>query len=86
MTAARTPRRPLLALAVVVLLLVGLVAAVLYHALNGIRIMLVDFWSKGTKYQKQMSYVVVGLVLTLMVPATYFMIERTVRELFGSAA
>ena len=65
---------------------VGLVGAVLFHALNGVRIMLVDFWAKGTKYQKQMSYVVVGLVLSLMVPATYFMIERTVRELFGSAS
>jgi succinate dehydrogenase / fumarate reductase cytochrome b subunit len=65
---------------------VGLVGAVLFHALNGLRVMLVDFWSKGTKYQKQMSYVVVGLVVTLMVPATYYMIERTVRELFGSPA
>jgi succinate dehydrogenase / fumarate reductase cytochrome b subunit len=63
---------------------VGLVAAVLFHALNGVRIMLVDFWAKGTKYQKQMSYLVAGLVLALMVPATYFMLERTVRELFGS--
>jgi succinate dehydrogenase / fumarate reductase cytochrome b subunit len=65
---------------------VGLVGAVLFHALNGLRVMLVDFWSKGTKYQKQMSYAVAGLVLVLMVPATYFMIERTVREMFGSVS
>jgi succinate dehydrogenase / fumarate reductase cytochrome b subunit len=63
---------------------VGLVGAVLYHALNGIRVMLIDFWSKGTRYQKQMSFVVVGLVLLIMVPGTYFMIEHTVREMFGS--
>lgn len=31
-----------------------LVGAILYHALNGLRIILVDFWSKGTKYQRQM--------------------------------
>ena len=33
---------------------VGLVGAVLFHALNGLRIMLVDFWSKGPRYQRQM--------------------------------
>ena len=32
---------------IVNLIEVGLVAAVIYHALNGMRIMLVDFWSKG---------------------------------------
>jgi succinate dehydrogenase / fumarate reductase cytochrome b subunit len=71
---------------VVNLMEVGLVGAVLFHALNGLRVLLVDFWAKGTKYQKQMSWVVVGAVLALMVPATYFMMERTVRELFGSAS
>ncbi|EUA06601.1 succinate dehydrogenase/Fumarate reductase transmembrane subunit [Mycobacterium xenopi 4042] len=25
----------------------GLVAAVLYHALNGVRVILIDFWSHG---------------------------------------
>lgn len=65
---------------------VGLVGAVLYHALNGLRVMLVDFWSKGTRYQKQMSWAVVGLVLVVMVPGTYYMIEHTVRELFGSVS
>ena len=63
---------------------VGLVGAVLYHALNGLRVMAIDFWSKGTRYQKQMSFVVVGVVLVVMIPATYYMIEHTVRDLFGS--
>ncbi len=71
---------------VVNLMEVGLVGAVLYHALNGLRVMLVDFWSKGTRYQKQMSYVVVALVLLVMIPGTYYMIEHTVRDLFGSAS
>ena len=34
---------------IVGLLEVGLVAAVLFHAFNGLRIMLVDFWSKGPR-------------------------------------
>jgi len=42
----------------------GLVAAVIFHALNGLRIIAVDFWSKGPKYQRQMFWgVVVGFVV-----------------------
>jgi succinate dehydrogenase / fumarate reductase, cytochrome b subunit len=43
----------------------GLVAAILYHALNGLRVILIDFWSKGAKYQNQMFWVVVGISLVL---------------------
>lgn len=39
---------------IVGLLEIGLVALVLFHAFNGVRIILVDFWSKGVKYQRQM--------------------------------
>lgn len=63
---------------------VGLVGAVLFHALNGIRVMLIDFWAKGTRYQKQMTYVVVAVFLIVMVPATYRMTAHTFAELFGS--
>ena len=66
------------------LLEVGLVGAVLFHALNGIRVMLIDFWAKGTRYQKQMTYVVVAVFLLVMVPATYRMTAHTFAELFGS--
>lgn len=40
------------------LLEIGLVMAILFHALNGVRVVLVDFWSKGVQYQKAMSIVV----------------------------
>ncbi len=63
---------------------VGLVGAVLFHALNGIRVMLIDFWAKGTRYQKQMTYVVVAVFLAVMVPATYRMTAHTFAALFGS--
>ncbi|WP_432545531.1 succinate dehydrogenase, cytochrome b556 subunit [Kineococcus sp. SYSU DK004] len=46
----------------------GLVGAVVFHALNGIRIMLVDFWSKGTVHHRKMFWGVVGLWFALMVP------------------
>ncbi len=43
----------------------GLVAAILYHGFNGIRIALIDFWSKGAKYQNVMFCVVVGAAFVL---------------------
>ena len=46
----------------------ALVAAVLYHALNGIRVMLVDFWSKGPKYQTLMLWIIVALWFVVMIP------------------
>jgi succinate dehydrogenase / fumarate reductase, cytochrome b subunit len=68
---------------IVNLLEVGLVGAVLFHALNGLRIMLVDFWAKGVRYQRQMLWALLGAWFLVMVPGTYFMLERTVRNLFG---
>ncbi|MFB9074277.1 succinate dehydrogenase, cytochrome b556 subunit [Citricoccus parietis] len=40
---------------------VGLVAAIVYHAFNGLRIILVDFWKGGTKHHKKMLWAVVVL-------------------------
>jgi succinate dehydrogenase / fumarate reductase cytochrome b subunit len=57
---------------------------VLFHAFNGLRVMLIDFWSKGVQLQKQMMYVVMAAVVILMVPATYFMMRHTVETLLGS--
>ncbi len=47
----------------------GLVAAVLYHALNGIRVILIDFWGQGPRYQRVMSWAIGAVWLLLMVPA-----------------
>jgi succinate dehydrogenase / fumarate reductase, cytochrome b subunit len=49
---------------------VGLVAAFLFHALNGLRVVLVDFWSQGTRYHRHMLYGVLGVWVILMVPFT----------------
>ena len=47
----------------------GLVAAILFHALNGVRLMLVDFWRKGTKYQNLMFWIVIALAVVLFAGA-----------------
>ena len=41
----------------------GLVAAILYHAFNGLRVILIDFWRKGVKYQNVMFWIVVAIAL-----------------------
>ncbi|NJC21690.1 succinate dehydrogenase / fumarate reductase cytochrome b subunit [Arthrobacter pigmenti] len=45
----------------------GLVAAIVFHAFNGLRVVLVDFWKKGPKYQRQMLWAVVGLWAVTMI-------------------
>ncbi|WP_460774753.1 succinate dehydrogenase, cytochrome b556 subunit [Microbacterium sp. GXF7504] len=45
---------------------VFLVAAIAYHAFNGLRIILVDFWAKGAKYQRQLWWIVLGVWLVTM--------------------
>ena len=43
----------------------GLVAAILFHALNGVRVILIDFWRKGAKYQNVMFWIVVAVAFIL---------------------
>lgn len=73
-TAVETYKNP-----VVGVMEIGLVGAVLFHALNGVRIVLVDFWEKGPRYQRQMTYGVVGTFVVLMVP----FVIRHVSNVFG---
>jgi succinate dehydrogenase / fumarate reductase cytochrome b subunit len=53
---------------VVGLMEIGLVACVLFHALNGVRVILVDFWSKGPKYQTLMLWIILAIFVLAMVP------------------
>ncbi|GGR07608.1 succinate dehydrogenase, cytochrome b556 subunit [Streptomyces cinereoruber] len=69
---------------IVALLEYGLVAAILFHALNGLRVIAVDFWSKGPRYQKQMLWTVVGIWVVLMAGSLYPILGHAARELFGS--
>ena len=45
---------------------IGLVAAVLFHALNGVRVILVDFWSEGPRHQKKMLVGVAAIWIVVM--------------------
>lgn len=63
---------------------VALVGGVLFHALNGLRITLVDFWAKGTRHQRAMLWIELTVFVVLMVPAAFFMLEHTFSRYFGS--
>ena len=54
---------------------IGLVACVLYHAFNGLRIILIDFWSKGPKYQRQMLWAILGLFVIVFGAATIRLLQ-----------
>lgn len=69
---------------IVTLMEVGLVGAVLFHALNGLRVMLVDFWEKGVRLQRQMLYVELAVFAILMGPASYFMLLPVAERYLGS--
>ncbi len=54
------------------------------HGANGLRVIAVDFWAKGPRYQKQMLWSVVAVWVVLMLGAIYPVLGHAARELFGS--
>jgi succinate dehydrogenase / fumarate reductase, cytochrome b subunit len=56
-----TYKQPLMGLGEIVL-----VGAIVYHAFNGLRIILVDFWGWATRHQRQLWWVVIGLWVVTM--------------------
>jgi succinate dehydrogenase / fumarate reductase cytochrome b subunit len=63
---------------------IGLVGAVLFHALNGLRIMAVDFWTTGARHQRPLLWGVLTIWFVVMIPGAYFMFEHSFQNLFGS--
>ncbi len=45
---------------------VVLVGGIAFHAFNGLRIILVDFWSKGARYHRQLFWGVLGVWAVVM--------------------
>lgn len=60
----------------------GLVAAVIYHALNGIRIMIIDFWPQATVHHRRLTWATLTLFVASMAPITYLMGRRIIEGLF----
>jgi succinate dehydrogenase / fumarate reductase, cytochrome b subunit len=62
------------------LLELGLVAAVIYHALNGVRIMVIDFWPKANDFNRQLIFTTVGVFLLSMIPITGIIVTPIVEK------
>jgi len=58
---------------VVRLLELGLVAAVLYHAINGVKVMILDFWPSTARHFKALSIVTSAVFVLSMVPIVWIM-------------
>ena len=59
---------------IVRLVSLALIGAVLYHAFNGVRIILIDFWPAGHKYQRAMFIGVLVLTIAGFIPMAFFVI------------
>lgn len=59
---------------------IGLVGAILFHALNGLRVIAVDFWRLGPKYQRPLFWSVVIIWAILMLGFTPMHLIRVFSE------
>ena len=57
---------------------VFLIFGVLFHAVNGARIIIVDFWPGATRHHRRLVHIEVAIVLAVMIPVTWI----TLRSLF----
>jgi succinate dehydrogenase / fumarate reductase cytochrome b subunit len=55
--------------------------SVLFHAVNGLRIIIQDFWPYAMQYQRQLAWGVAAVVVLAMLPVTWMMIA----PIFGLA-
>jgi len=60
----------------------GLVVAIVYHAMNGLRIILVDFWPWATRPQKLLWWIVLGIWVVLLAG----FLPRHLINVFGGGA
>ena len=56
-----------------------LVGMVLFHALNGIRIMIIDFWPRAAEYHVRMFYATAAVFVLAMIPVTWI-VGRSIPE------
>lgn len=65
---------------------IGLMAAVLFHAFNGIRVTLLDFKPDWWRYQRQSAIAVWVLFAIVYIPIALFMFSRTLGHCSDLAA
>jgi succinate dehydrogenase / fumarate reductase cytochrome b subunit len=56
----------------------ALIGAVLYHAINGVRVIIIDFWPGSADYQRQLWWGVVALSAITILPITAIIVAPVV--------
>lgn len=54
---------------------VGLMFLVIFHAFNGLRVIIVDFWERGARYQAQLNRAVWVITMALFLPSAWIMLR-----------
>lgn len=54
---------------------VVLAGAVLYHALNGVRIVIIDFWPQATTIDRKLFYGLAALFAVIYIPTAIYMLD-----------
>jgi succinate dehydrogenase / fumarate reductase cytochrome b subunit len=54
---------------------VALMAAVIYHAINGLRICIIDFWPETMAFHRKLSYAVGIIFAVMFIPAAIYMLS-----------
>jgi succinate dehydrogenase / fumarate reductase cytochrome b subunit len=49
----------------------ALIACVLFHSVNGVRIVLFDFWPKSSELQRRIFWIALGVFVVVMLPVTW---------------
>ncbi len=57
-----------------------LFGVVLYHAVNGLRIVIIDFWPQTTLAHRRLFWGVIGVFIVLFIPAAAYMVLGMVRS------
>ncbi len=52
----------------------ALIASVLYHSFNGLRILIIDFWPAGAQYQRLFAVLTILLTLAGFISMGYFVL------------
>ena len=52
-----------------------LIAGLYYHAANGVRIILIDFWDRAYHYQRELFYAVLAVTVIAFVPSAILMLR-----------
>lgn len=68
---------------IVRMLELGLVLAVLYHSINGVRVLLIDFWPRAARHQSPLFYATMATFFAAAIPISVIMIRGTFQLLEG---